>query len=97
MSGGTSLRHEKYVASCSNCGAILQEAQSDCRCNVICPGCGENVVVIVKKGKVTVFMDRREDEDPAYKEKARMLSYARTDRQFQKRTAGLEIRDSKHN
>ena len=97
MSGCASLRHEKYVASCSNCGAFLQEAQSDCRCNVICPGCGENVVVIIKKGKVTVFMDRREDENPAYKEKARMLSYARTDRQFQKRTAGPESGDPKQN
>lgn len=53
--------------------------------------------MIVKKGKVTVFLDRRENEDPAYKEKARMLSYARTDRQFQKRTARLEGRDSRHN
>ena len=71
-----------YVACCSNCGTFLQEAQSDCRCNVICPGCGESIVVIVKKGKVTVFEDNNCEEDHTYKEKAQILSYAKAKRNY---------------
>ena len=82
MSSSSLQRRDRYVACCSNCGTILQEAQSDCRCNVICPNCGENIVVIVKKGKVTVFEDRDPNQDPTQGEKARMISYANTKRNY---------------
>ncbi|WP_155988407.1 hypothetical protein [Oribacterium sp. P6A1] len=67
-------RRERFVASCNYCGTFLQETQSNCKCNVVCSGCGRNMAVVVRKGKVTVF-EERHDDDPVYKDRIRMISY----------------------
>lgn len=50
-----------YIASCCYCGSFLQETKGDCCTRVICPKCGRQMVVIIRKGKVTTFMDRRSE------------------------------------
>lgn len=50
-----------YIVSCCYCGSFLQETKGDCCTRVICPKCGRQMVVIIRKGKVTTFMDRRSE------------------------------------
>ena len=76
MSQVTPKRRDKFVASCNFCGTFLQETQGDCKCNVVCPCCGKNMAVVVRKGKVTVFEERHNEDDPAYKQQIRIMSYA---------------------
>ena len=68
-------RKNSNLAFCIKCGAFLQEAviaQSE----QICPGCGRNMVVSIKNGKVVVFESERKGEaEPDYKLKAREMSY----------------------
>lgn len=76
MSQVTPKRRDKFVASCNFCGTFLQETQGDCKCNVVCPCCGKNMAVVVRKGKVTVFEERHNEDEPAYKQQIRIMSYA---------------------
>ena len=69
-------RKEKFVAFCSYCGTFLQETHGDCNCNVVCTGCGRDMAVVVRNGKVTVFEERNNEEVPDYKEKVRLICYA---------------------
>ena len=68
-------RKDSNLAFCIKCGTFLQEAviaQSE----QICPGCGRNMVVSIKNGKVVVFESERKGEaDPDYKMRARAMSY----------------------
>ena len=75
-----------YIASCCYCGSFLQETKGDCCTRVICPKCGRQMVVIIRKGKVTTFMDRRSETrseaDPEQEQKqcARLIHYDRISR-----------------
>ena len=75
-----------YIASCCYCGSFLQETKGDCCTRVICPKCGRQMVVIIRKGKVTTFMDRRSETrseaDPGQEQKQvlRLIHYDRVSR-----------------
>ena len=75
-----------YIASCCYCGSFLQETRGECCTRVICPKCGRQIVVIIKKGKVTTFMDRRsgirDEADPEQEKKQfqRLIHYERISR-----------------
>ena len=75
-----------YIASCCYCGSFLQETRGECCTRVICPKCGRQMVVIIKKGKVTTFMDRRngtrDEADPEQETKQcqRLIQYERISR-----------------
>ena len=71
MSQVETRKRERFIASCNFCGGILQEAQGDCKCNVICAHCGKTMAVIIRKGKVTVFEERYANDG-----QVRLMKYA---------------------
>lgn len=54
-----------YQACCSHCGTHLHGITGD-SCNVVtrCPGCGKNMVVMLKKNRLIIFEDRRKNSLP---------------------------------
>lgn len=71
MSRVETRKRERFIAACNFCGGILQEAQGDCKCNVICAHCGKTMAVIIRKGKVTVFEERYANDG-----QVRLMKYA---------------------
>lgn len=71
MSQVETRKRERFIAACNFCGGILQEAQGDCKCNVICAHCGKTMAVIIRKGKVTVFEERYANDG-----QVRLMKYA---------------------
>ena len=63
------------VVCCHRCGAFLMESASTTS-YMVCPECSANLVVCVKKGKVSVFDDTRSEEELAKKRHARLTRYA---------------------
>lgn len=76
MSQVETRKRERFIASCNFCGGILQEAQGDCKCNVICAHCGKTMAVIIRKGKVTVFEERYANDNSANGGQVRLMKYA---------------------
>lgn len=54
------------VVCCHRCGAFLIESAITTS-YMVCPECGARLVVMVKKGKVSVFNDTRSEEETAKK------------------------------
>ncbi len=67
---------DRFVASCNYCGDYLQVTHGDGKSNVICHCCGKNMVVIVKKGRVTVFEEGPTDNDPEYNRQIQYINIA---------------------
>ena len=63
------------VVCCHRCGAFLMESASTTS-YMVCPECGARLVVMVKKGQVSVFDDTRSEEELAKKRHARLTRYA---------------------
>ena len=63
------------VVCCHRCGAFLMESASTTS-YMVCPECGARLVVMVKKGKVSVFNDTRSEEELAKTRHARLTRYA---------------------
>lgn len=67
----------RYKAFCIFCGAFLQESSGNSTAGVVCPICGRDLVITVKKGKVSVSEDTEQPLDPpAYRRQMRMSCYA---------------------
>ena len=65
---------EECMVCCHRCGAFLMESAITTSYRV-CPEYGACLVVMVKKGKVSVFNDTRSEEETAKKRYARLTRY----------------------
>ena len=63
------------VVCCNRCGGFLMESAITTS-YMVCPECGNRVVVCVKNGRVSVFDDTRSEEELAEKRHERLTGYA---------------------
>lgn len=68
------VRKDMVKASCPVCGTLLQEA-SIAQSVQICPCCGNTIVISIKNGRLTLFVNRREEKDREDMVGMRLMSY----------------------